>query len=95
MSSLDSIVSRFPEGEAPQPYIESRSDQQNRDLRERSGSVEVKDDRLTSFLYDLMRDHIQPSAVEKLVRDADPNILYTNGWLASYAKDVADRLREK
>jgi hypothetical protein len=54
----------------------------NSDLRVRSGEVNVND-RLTSFLYELIRDHLPASVVEKLVRDSqDPDVAYTNGWMA-------------
>lgn len=65
----------------------------NSELRIRSGEVNIND-RLTSFLYELMRDHLPLGVVEKLVRDSlEPDAAYTNGWLAKYAKDLADRLR--
>lgn len=61
-------------------------------MRNRSGNVNATS-RLTSFLYDLMRDHLTPGVVEELVRDAvDPEVSYTNGWLAQYAFDLAKRL---
>lgn len=70
----------------------------NTALRERSGNV-VNDDRLTSFLYELMRDHVPPGEVEKLVRDLElddshgnTSSLFSNGWLACYAEDLAKRL---
>lgn len=66
-------------------------------LRIRSGSVRSPD-RLTSFLYDLMRDHLTPGQVEKLLLDCPwdgEETIYTNGWLALYAQDVADRLTGK
>lgn len=93
MSSLDSIVARLDEA-PPAPAKESAHDRQNRELRERSGKVDVHGDRLTSFLYDLLRDHLLPGQVERLVRDAAPDCQYTNGHLARYAKDLADRLRK-
>jgi hypothetical protein len=65
----------------------------NSELRLRSGEVNIND-RLTSFLYDLIRDHLDAGTVEKLVRDAqEPDVAYTNGWLAKYAEDLAKRLR--
>lgn len=68
----------------------------NRGLRERSGEVSGIDV-LQGVLYDLLRDHIQPSTLEKIVRDNSRmhgNVaLYTNGWLASYAEDLAKRIR--
>lgn len=48
---------------------------------------------LVSFLYDLMRDHLPAGTVERLVREAVPGTTtYTNGWLANYASDLAQRL---
>ena len=66
-----------------------------RAMRERSGSV--TDERpLTSFLYELMRDHMAPGQVEELVQSVESEgreeCLFTNGWLAAYAKDLAGRL---
>jgi hypothetical protein len=64
------------------------------DLRLRSGDVETSD-KLVSFLYDLMRDHLPPGTVERLVLDAQTTpVKFTNGWLAEYAKDLATRLKD-
>lgn len=65
-------------------------------LRERSGFVTINS-HLVSFLYELMRDHITPGTVESLVRssESDQDIVYTNGWLAKYAEDLANRLEDK
>jgi len=64
----------------------------NKDLRERSGSVNIRS-RLTSFLYDLMRDHLTPGVVEELVQESIAiEVSYTNGYLAQYAFDMAKRL---
>jgi hypothetical protein len=65
-------------------------------LRFRSGDVKTKKDPLTSFLYELMRDHMTPGEVEYLVLSAvnEPeDVSYSNGWLAEYAADLAGRLR--
>lgn len=64
-------------------------------LRERSGDVR-SDDPLVSFLYQLMRDHLAVGVVEGLMGEVEkqPSI-FTNGWLANYAKDLAERLRKK
>jgi hypothetical protein len=59
-------------------------------------------DRLTSFLYELMRDHLPAGEVEALVASVEeealslenPNV-YSNGWLAQYAADLAQRLRNQ
>lgn len=62
-------------------------------LRSRSGVVQI-DSKLVNVLYSLMRDHIPPGVLERLVGEADSGpVTYTNGWLAEYAKDLADRLK--
>ena len=66
----------------------------NGQLRERSGNVNSRD-RLSAFLYELMRDHVTPGKIEELVRSLPhpgEEIKYTNGWLASYCEDVARRI---
>jgi hypothetical protein len=62
-------------------------------LKKRSGEVQI-DSKLVSFLYELMRDHLPSGVVEKLVMESTYNIptQYTNGWLAKYAEDLANRL---
>lgn len=72
--------------------------EKNDALRSRSGTIRIKG-KLADFLYTLLRDHLPASKVEELVRDAEysfeksdePN-LYSNGWLALYAQDLATRL---
>jgi hypothetical protein len=62
-------------------------------VRKRSGSVNINS-KLVSFLYQLMRDHLPAGEVERLVRESeDPDVFYTNGWLANYAEDLANRLK--
>ncbi len=66
----------------------------NNRLRVRSGEVE-HNNLFVSFFYELMRDHLTPGAVEKLVRsvlDGGKDVTYTNGWLASYSIDIVERL---
>lgn len=65
---------------------------------ERSGKV-VTDSLLVSFFYDLLRDHVLPGVLEKIVTSIEyvsdkGQIEHTlsNGWLALYAEDVAARL---
>ena len=69
-------------------------DQYNAQLRQDSGAVNFSD-KLTSFLYDLMRDHLPLGQVEMLVREAQEQgeTRYTNGWLAQYAHNPAERLK--
>ncbi len=63
-------------------------------LREASGQV-VYTDALTSFLYELMRDHLPAGKVEEMVAGvlSEPEErLFTNGWLANYANHLAELL---
>lgn len=65
---------------------------ENADLRARSGCVNVHS-RLVAFLYTLMRDEVTLGRIEELVRDSsDPDCVYSNGFLANYAIDIARRL---
>lgn len=80
----------------PSPDHDAKS---TAELRKVSGSVEFPADWLTSFLYILMRDSTPTGKVESLVRMVETEsregpVVYTNGWLAQYAKHLADRLRE-
>lgn len=64
-------------------------------MRERSGEVD-SDSLLVRFLYILMRDHVTAGVVESIMDDHVENgetlALFSNGWLASNAIDLADRL---
>ena len=66
------------------------------EMRKRSGAIKSKD-RLVSFLYILMRDHIPSGQLETIYLDHVINqkadSIFTNGWLANYAKDFAERLK--
>lgn len=61
----------------------------------RSGSVNDKDP-LVTFLYILMRDHLPTGIVEEIVEKHTyhDGMTYTNGWLAEYAQDLAERLKK-
>ena len=64
------------------------------ELREESGAVTYSDP-LTAFLYDLMRDHLPAGVVEKMIRenvDNEQECIFTNGWLAKYAHNLAERI---
>lgn len=66
------------------------------DLRRRSGEVNGSV-ALISFLYEILRDCIQPGDLEPIVQGIEgeglgANVHYSNGWLALYAEDVAKRL---
>lgn len=69
-------------------------------LREESGNVMLtREDWLTELFYLLMRDGVPVGVLERLIRDIeeggprDIEISYSNGWLARYAKHLADRVR--
>lgn len=64
-------------------------------MRTRAGTIRIRD-KLVSFLYELMRDHLPPGVVENVVQNAlkDVPTTYCNGWLAQYAEDIAKRICE-
>ena len=63
-------------------------------IRKRSGEVNSSD-RLVTFLYLILRDHILPGDIEEVLRNvSDHESEFSNGWLAEYAKDIAERLRQ-
>lgn len=65
----------------------------NKVLEEASGKV-LTDSRLVSFFYLLMRDEVTAGVVQRIlleVADID-EMAFSNGWLAEYAKFVAERL---
>jgi hypothetical protein len=66
------------------------------ELRERSGNVTI-DSRLVSFLYELMRDHLPTGVVEEIIlaSENESEVTYSNGYLAKYAEDLANRLKDK
>ena len=67
----------------------------NEELRAASGKVDSTDP-LVSFLYELMRDHLPPGIAEKIVRNSRPvPTHFTNGYLAEYAKYLAEKLRKE
>ena len=66
----------------------------NEEMREMSGNVKASS-RLVSFLYLLLRDEVTAGTVERIVDGVEASegeSYYTNGWLAQYAKCLADRL---
>ena len=69
----------------------------DKSIRERSGSVNSKDP-LVTFLYILMRDELTPGRIEEIIKEhVQPekreSSQFSNGWLATYARDIAARLR--
>lgn len=86
------------------PYADKITDPGN--LRMRSESGRVDDFRpLVAFLYELARDLVPTGKLEDRIdrlavhAQADESgergpFMFTNGWLARWAQDVADRLAE-
>lgn len=68
----------------------------NEETRRASGSVNSEDP-LVLFFYLLLRDHMPAGKVEDLVMEIERATLpaaFTNGWLATYAHDLAARVRK-
>jgi hypothetical protein len=64
-------------------------------LRSDSGNIEFTDT-LTTFLYLLLRDHVPAGKVEMAVRESvlgPETITFTNGFLAQYADNLANTLK--
>lgn len=77
-------------------YEEEVDDPSNLAMRAASGRVN-DNRRLVQFLYVLGRDKLPIGAIEGLLMqfeglDPHEECLYTNGWLAQWAKYTADRL---
>lgn len=48
---------------------------------------------IVAFLYELLRDHLPASTVEELVKNSKVgSYRLTNGYIADYAEELADRL---
>jgi hypothetical protein len=67
------------------------------ELRKESGKV-TSNDELVAFLYVLMRDHLPCGQVEQIIQDnilaqKEEKITFSNGYLANYAKNLANILR--
>ena len=67
-------------------------------MRKRSGSVDSSDP-LVGFIYILARDHLTPGVIERIMENqVEPSrgqdVQFTNGYLARYSEDVAERLKE-
>lgn len=74
--------------------VRPSAEEHNKKLQQRSGEISSSDP-LVGFLYDLMmRDHMQPSDMEDLVRNQTKNeTKFSNGYLAKYAIDLVERLK--
>ena len=64
-------------------------------MKKDSGEVK-SDDKLMCFLYLLGRDHMPLGVIENImlkISDEKGAVEYSNGWLANYSQNVANRLR--
>lgn len=63
-------------------------------IRKKSGNIDYNN-KLIAFLYILMRDDITPGRIENIMINHifDAKSEYSNGWLAKYAEDIAERLK--
>jgi hypothetical protein len=72
---------------------------ENLHMQRASGGVQIRSV-LVAVLYDLLRDHVQPGVLEKIIRDniregcGEQAVIYSNGWLANYADHLARRITE-
>jgi hypothetical protein len=79
-------------GEVRLPELFGDAQAAANELRERSGKVGY-DSKLVSFLYQLMRDHVPPGVIEEVANQSvESEVEYSNGWLAQYANDIANKL---
>lgn len=71
-----------------------RWEERTKALRKESGN-EISSDPLVSFLYELMRDYLPCGKVEEIMINSldGKECLFTNGYLARYAKNIAKKLR--
>ena len=68
----------------------------NADLKLASGNVH-SESKLVSFLYELMRDKLNPGAVQSILASVlaeEEDRHYCNGFLAQYAIYIANKLTE-
>ena len=63
-------------------------------LSNESGNIVIKN-KLASFIYVLLRDYITPGKIEDIISNNTSNkrVKYSNGWLAKYAENIANRLK--
>ena len=79
----------------PQEIDQARHHEAQVRMRAESGNV-TSPDPLVSFLYILMRDHLNPGKMESILLNGPHGgveSVYSNGWLANYCKYIAQRLR--
>jgi len=55
-------------------------------------------DWLTGFIYTLMRDVVPPGEMERIILDMEKedrsgDTIFTNGYVANYAHELAERIR--
>lgn len=66
------------------------------EMRAASGNI-VSEDKLTLFMYILLRDHFSVGLLEKIVSDIESSeakvFSFTNGWVAQYAINLSKRIK--
>ena len=65
------------------------------DLEQEGKRMTNNEDKLVSFFYELIRDHITPGAVEAIMRNTEHvelEIVYSNKHLEAYARSLVQRL---
>ena len=61
-------------------------------MKERSGQVSSTS-KLVMFIYILGRDYLTLGEIEEIMLDmSEEKVIFSNGWLAEYANDVAKGL---
>lgn len=72
----------------------------NKEIYEASGEISFPaSDKLTSLMYEILRDVAPAGAIEGKLRQIEEEttegyVLYSNGWLANYAKFLANRISQ-
>lgn len=79
-------------------YENGVTDEECRRMRRASGRV--NDSRpIVALLYDLARDMVPLGTLEVYIdknsQSQDGPFMFTNGWLAQWAKDAADRIERR
>jgi hypothetical protein len=65
--------------------------EQMNEFKERSGNITI-DSKLVSFIYTLLIQYPAGDIEEIVMSCQESNVNYTNGYLAKYAEDIANRL---
>ena len=96
---MDKIIelerSMTPLGQGQINKVVDSNDDDNKRMRESSGIIK-DNNKFVCFIYLLGRDHLSLGIIEEImgnIKNEKIEYIYTNGWLAQYAKDVVNRLK--